>query len=132
MKSILIIILLALAGLSGSAYISIEQFTATYQGVDVRLDWNASDEVNVQAFEIARRIDASHPYKNITSLEPESKGRYFFIDDNLYQVDIAENKMLQYRLTAKTASGDQHFYATIKHSPTAVQQSWGNIKAMFK
>lgn len=132
MKNTLFILFIALFGLLGSAYISIEQFTATHQGVDVRLDWNATDEAEVQSFEIARRLNPSYPYQNIASIKPESQGRYFFIDDNLYGQSTADNQTLQYRLTAKKAGSEQHFYATIRHSPTAVQQSWGTIKAMFK
>lgn len=132
MKNTLFITFLAIAGLLGSAYISVEQFTATYQGVDVRLDWHAADEADTQSFEVARRINPSYPYQNLMSVNAEQRGNYFFIDDNLYQQNIETIQTVQYRLTAKTTNGDQHFYATIKHSPTAVQQSWGTIKAMFK
>lgn len=110
---------------------SLQQFTASYQGVDIRLDWSVSQEQGIESFELFRKKDGSEDLRKIATIPVSGKLSYSFLDDDLYKNQSSHE--VQYRLTLKkTDRTVQHFFTTIQHNPTTVQRSWGSIKAMFK
>ena len=111
--------------------VQVSSFQAVYQGADIRLEWKVSDESEVSVYEIFRKKDTDANYTKLTDVAQSGSGTYTWVDDNLYKTgEGIEN--ISYRLAANTSGGPKYFYATIQHSPTAVQRSWGSIKSMFR
>ena len=111
--------------------VQVSSFQAVYQGADIRLEWKVTDESEVSVYEIFRKKDTDANYTKLTDVAQSGSGSYTWVDDNLYKTgDGIEN--ISYRLAANTSAGPKYFYATIQHSPTAVQRSWGSIKSMFR
>ena len=108
----------------------IKSFTASYQGVDIRLDWEINDNTDVGSFDLYRKID-DNPEKKIVTINSTSSLAYFFIDDNIYK-NNDNPQTIVYRLVAGSSQGDDIAITSIQHNPTAVQRSWGSIKSMFK
>ena len=108
----------------------IKSFTASYQGVDIRLDWEINDNMGVGSFDLYRKID-DKPEKKIITINSTGSLDYFFIDDNIYK-NNNNPQTLVYRLVTRSSEGDEIAITSIQHDPTAVQRSWGSIKSMFK
>ncbi|MBW8051547.1 MAG: hypothetical protein FVQ77_14655 [Cytophagales bacterium] len=108
----------------------IKSFTASYQGVDIRLDWEINDNMGVGSFDLYRKID-DKPEKKIITINSTGSLDYFFIDDNIYK-NSDNPQTLVYRLITRSSEGDEISITSIQHDPTAVQRSWGSIKSMFK
>lgn len=106
-------------------------FTAFYQGADVRLEWRTPEESEVQVYEVYRKKADESVYQKIGTLSANNSNNYSFIDDNLYKGSDAAQS-ISYRLTVKTTQNNYNLFASIQHTPTAVQRSWGSIKSMFK
>lgn len=110
--------------------ITIKSFFASYQGVDIRLDWELNDETGINSFDLYRKIDNAAE-KKIVTLNPTGALAYYFIDNNIYKSnDIPQT--IVYKLIARSSQGDNIISTSIQHNPTAVQRSWGSIKSMFK
>lgn len=110
---------------------AVQQFTASYQGVDVRLDWSVGQEQGIEAFELFRRKNEAEDFRRIATIPAAGRLSYSFLDDDLYKNQGGHQ--VQYRLTVRRNDGTvQHFFTHIQHNPTTVQRSWGSIKAMFK
>jgi hypothetical protein len=115
----------------GSFRLQLQSFQASYQGSDIRLEWKVSEEAGVTSYEISRKKEGDASYGRLAEVNASGQSAYFWVDDNLYKDgDAMEN--ISYRLTAQTSAGPKYFYASIQHSPTAVQRSWGSIKSMFR
>lgn len=112
--------------------VQVSNFSAVYQGADIRLEWRVQEEGEVSFYEIARKKESESNYSKLADVSKNGSGSYVWVDDNLYK-DGEGMETLSYRLAAHTASGQpRYFYTTIQHSPTAVQRSWGSIKSMFR
>ena len=110
--------------------VTIKSFTASYQGVDIRLDWEINDNTGVGSFDLYRKID-DKPEKKIVIINSTGSSAYFFIDDNIYK-NNDNPQTIVYRLVARSSQADDIAITSIQHNPTAVQRSWGSIKSMFK
>lgn len=110
----------------------VTQFYASFQGVDIRLDWQVEGNDEINEFKIYRKKASESTYSYIYALPYQpSTNYYFMVDDQLYKNDgDAEN--ISYKLEVKHSNGTNTYYTSIEHNPTAVQRSWGSIKAMFK
>ena len=108
----------------------IKSFTASYQGVDIRLDWEINDNMGVGSFDLYRKID-DNPEKKIITINSTGSFVYFFIDDNIYK-NNDNPQTLVYTLITRSSEDDDIAITSIQHDPTAVQRSWGSIKSMFK
>lgn len=117
--------------LSSAFVMQVQEFSATYQGVDIRLDWQVKADAEIQAFQVYRKKGEDGSYKLIRTLDHNGQRSYFMIDDELYKGNETQ-ETISYRLEAQTPEGSSTHYAQIEHNPTAVQRSWGSIKAMFK
>lgn len=112
--------------------VQVSNFSAVYQGADIRLEWRVQEEGEVSFYDISRKKESESGYTKLADISKNGSGTYVWVDDNLYK-DGEGMETLSYRLAAHTASGQpRFFYTTIQHSPTAVQRSWGSIKSMFR
>jgi len=118
------------SNLSPITNITIKSFFASYQGVDIRLDWELNDETGINSFDLYRKIDNAAE-KKIYTLNPTGALAYYFIDDNIYKSND-NTQTIVYKLIARSGQGNNIASTSIQHNPTAVQRSWGSIKSMFK
>ncbi|SFB75367.1 hypothetical protein SAMN05421780_101283 [Flexibacter flexilis DSM 6793] len=128
-----ILVLFCLVFVAGLTAFDISQsyFSASYQGADVKLDWQIADEGGVSSYEVYRKKASETAYQKLTTVSINGSGNYTFLDDNLYKTDD-QAQTISYKLVIHTNSSAYNLFANIQHSPTAVQRSWGSIKSMFK
>lgn len=113
---------------------AVQNFLASYQGMDVRLEWQLADETDVVSYELARKKPDEVSYQRIAAIASTGMGTYQFVDENLYRNASSgqPNSVLSYRLTVKTNQGTTVYFANLNNRPSSVQRSWGSIKAMFR
>jgi hypothetical protein len=109
---------------------TIQFFTASYQGADIKLEWRLDSDNSVDVFEISRKRPDEVSYTRLDNVMINGTGAYTFVDDKLYK--SAQVATISYRLMMKTPNGTTSYYTSIAHNPTAVQRTWGSIKSMFK
>ena len=76
------------------AFGTVQYFTATYQGTDVKLEWRVDDDTNIDQFEISRKRPDETNFTRLNSVTSNGTGSYTFIDDKLYksgQVSFGES-----------------------------------------
>jgi flagellar basal body L-ring protein FlgH len=128
--STLIVSFLIIATVYAGAYI--EYFHARSESDNVRLEWQTSEETNLQKFVIERKTPQSS-FTEIASVSPKgSNSNYVFTDQNAYKTN---DMVFVYRLKI-VDNNDQVTYSadvTVSHSISSVaKRTWGSIKAMFR
>lgn len=125
-----------LVGLVAMAASAVSSFTATLSGSDVRLEWRLEAEDQVQGFEVYRKKPDESTFSKVATVSATGLNNYSWVDDGLYKSlgpqPGANGGGVNYRLVVKTNNGSLSYFATLNQAPTAVQRSWGSIKAMFK
>lgn len=111
---------------------TLQSFTGTLQGREVRLEWKISDENGVTEYEVSRKLASESFFSKVVTVSPSQAGSYLYIDNTL-SPNTDPSHQINYRLTVKLSNGHtQAFYTNVKFFPTAVQRSWGSIKSMFR
>ena len=128
--STLIVSFLIIATVYAGAYI--EYFHARSESDNVRLEWQTSEETNLQKFVIERKTPQSS-YTEVASVAPKgNNSNYIFTDQNAYKTN---DMVFVYRLKI-VDNNDQVTYSadvTVTHSISSVaKRTWGSIKAMFR
>jgi flagellar basal body L-ring protein FlgH len=128
--STLIVLFLIIATVYAGAYI--EYFHARSESDNVRLEWQTSEETNLQKFVIERKTPQSS-FTEIASVSPKgNNSNYIFTDQNAYKTN---DMVFVYRLKI-VDNNDQVTYSadvTVTHSISSVaKRTWGSIKAMFR
>lgn len=114
--------------------LTVNSFTATYQGSDVHLDWKVDNDNEIVGMELYRRKTDETTFTRITTVNSNGSGTYSYIDEGLYKKasDFGGSGTLEYKLQIKSLSGNVQATTRTSSGPTAVQRSWGSIKTMFK
>ena len=110
---------------------TLENFTATAENSNVRLEWKTINEFGVTGFSVLRSIDGKRFYK-ICDMEPVGAGHtYQYIDRDLFKDD---HRTFYYRLEINMNSGRKVYSRTeeVTLSFSSVERTWGSIKAMFR
>lgn len=108
-------------------------FTAAYSGTVVRVEWEVSNEVDVTGFELARKSATETSYTLVSTTATTGQRRYLYLDANVYRgTATTGGGPYTYRLTVRSAPGDQSYLTVLAGTPSAVQRSWGTIKSMFR
>ena len=128
--STIIVSFLIIATVYAGAYI--EYFHARSESDNVRLEWQTSEETNLQKFVIERKTPQSS-FTEIASVAPKgNNSNYIFTDQNAYKTN---DMVFVYRLKI-VDNNDQVTYSadvTVTHSISSVaKRTWGSIKAMFR
>mgnify|MGYP001596499381 CR=1 FL=1 len=110
--------------------ISIKSFQATSEKEGIRLEWRLSNETEVISYEIFRKSESGSQFYKLSDIVPNGSGVYQFMDDELYKNSSVET--ITYKLMIKSNSQNYEYFTSIMYQPTAVQRTWGSIKAMFK
>jgi len=128
--STILVSFLIIATVYAGAYI--EYFHARSESDNVRLEWQTSEETNLQKFVIERRTPQSS-FTEVASVAPKgNNSNYIFTDQNAYKTN---DMVFVYRLKI-VDNNDQVTYSadvTVTHSISSVaKRTWGSIKAMFR
>jgi outer membrane lipopolysaccharide assembly protein LptE/RlpB len=111
---------------------TLQSFTGTLQGREVRLEWKISDESGVTEYELSRKLASESFFSKVATVNPSQAGHYMHVDNTL-SPNTDPSHQINYRLTVKLSNGQtQAFFANVNFFPTAVQRSWGSIKSMFR
>lgn len=128
--STIIVTFLIVATVYAGAYI--EYFHASSESDNVRLEWQTSEETNLQKFVIERKTPQSS-YSEIASIQPKGNNSYYtFTDQNAYKTN---DMVFIYRLKIVDNNNQVTFSAdvTVTHSISSIaKRTWGSIKAMFR
>ncbi|TGE27015.1 hypothetical protein [Hymenobacter metallicola] len=109
---------------------TITLFQATFDGSNVRVEWETTNEAGVQSYDIWRKANNEPSFAHMITMQPGSLRRYQFLDTNLYRG--INGGPFTYRLVVHTSTGDQTYTTVLSTTPSAVQRSWGSIKSMFR
>ena len=112
-------------------------FTASYDGANVRIEWEVNTETDVTGFELSRKSATETNYTAVSTFSPTGQRRYLYTDTNVYRTGGGTTTQsfggpFTYRLTVRSPSGDQSYLTVLSGTPSAVQRSWGTIKSMFR
>ena len=128
--STIIITFVIVATVYAGAYI--EYFYARSESDNVRLEWQTSEETNLQNFVIERKTPQSS-YTEIASVQPKGNNSYYtFTDQNAYKTN---DMVFVYRLKIVDNNSQVTYSAdvTVTHSISSIaKRTWGSIKAMFR
>ena len=115
---------------------TITLFQASYDNSNVRVVWEVASESGVQNYELYRKANSEPAFTRLTTVAPSGQSRYQYLDTDVYRGPAGGSGTLggpfTYRLTVRTAAGDQSYTSTLGQTPSAVQRSWGSIKSMFR
>ena len=117
---------------------TLTMFTATYDGPNVKVDWEVNSEADVTGFELSRKSVSQSSFTVVSTVVPTGIRRYQFVDTNVYRSTAgggsapAAGGPFTYRLTVRGPGGDQSYLTVLAGTPSAVQRSWGTIKSMFR
>ncbi|UOQ53192.1 hypothetical protein [Hymenobacter cellulosivorans] len=110
---------------------TITLFQASFDGSNVRVEWEVTNETGVQSYDLWRKANNEPAFAHLGTQTPNSQRRYQFLDTNMYR-GTAGGGPFTYRLTVHTTTGDQNYTTVLSSTPSAVQRSWGSIKSMFR
>ena len=128
--STIILSLLIFATVYAGAYI--QYFQGRSESDNIKLEWQTSEEINLQKFVIERKTPQSSFAEIATVLPKGSNSYYTYTDVNTYKVT---DVVYIYRLKIVENNNQVSYSAevTISHSISNVaKRTWGSIKAMFR
>ena len=133
-KTTLTVLLLVLLGASLALGATITLFQASFDGTNVRLEWEVTNEAGVESYEIWRKANNEPSFTRLTTTPPTAQRRYQFMDTNVYRgvAGSTTGGPFTYRLTVHTTAGEQNYTTVLNSTPSAVLRSWGSIKSMFR
>lgn len=110
----------------------IQYFQGRSESDNIKLEWQTSDESNLQKFVIERKTPQSS-FAEIANVSPKGSNSYYsFIDQNTYKTN---DMVYIYRLKIVDFNNQVSYSAevTVSHSVSSVaKRTWGSIKAMFR
>ncbi|MCH8557453.1 MAG: hypothetical protein LAT84_06525 [Balneolia bacterium] len=104
---------------------------------EIKLTWVAQDEVNLQHYEIRRKMVRDQEFYTIATVAPQppsaTPNSYEYTDRNVFR-NNENSEPVTYELNAVFTNGDRSFVgqAEVNYTSTAVRRTWGSIKAMFQ
>ena len=127
--STIVIPFLIIATVYAGAYI--EYFRGSSESEDVKLEWQTSEESNLQKFVIERQTPQSS-FSEIATILPKGDNSYYsFVDQNAYKTN---DMVFVYHLKIVENNGMVTYSQkiTVSHSISGVKRTWGSIKAYFR
>lgn len=110
--------------------IALKSFQASPEKEGIRLEWKINSESEVIAYEIYRKSENGSQFYKLSDITPNGSGTYQYLDDDLYKNSSVAS--ITYKLMVKSSNQSYEYFTSILYQPTAVQRTWGSIKAMFK
>ena len=123
-----------------------------YSPADQRASWRASGSTPggtaffrgvMRSLPLGIDTSVNSPFSSrVLTVVPTGQRRYQYLDPNVYRPAVGGmapgssggplGGPFTYRLTVRSASGDQSYSTLLVGTPSAVQRSWGTIKSMFR
>jgi hypothetical protein len=128
--STFLVAFLLIATIYAGAYI--QYFYGRSEGDNIKLEWQTSEETNLQKFVIERKTP-QNSFTEIATIYPKGSNSYYsYIDMNTYK---ATDLVFIYRLKI-VDNNNQISHSnetTVSHSISSItKRTWGSIKAMFR
>jgi len=122
------------AAVASSVWAGVEILSLTVYalGDHARLEWRTGQEISFQKFVVERSADGSYFFPVGQIDARGSFSEYSFTDES--PLDVERERTFFYRLKLLNLDGSQSYTAPVEVSLSfsAVQQTWGSIKAMFR
>ena len=123
-----------LLGSSGLALATVLQlFIATYDGSLVQVEWAVGTETDLTGFDLSRKAPQDSDFVQLAYMLPTGQRHYTFADSTL---DRSHSGLLPgpvlYRLRLRGPGPGQAYTTAVAGTTSAVQRSWGTVKAMFR
>jgi hypothetical protein len=126
---VLVVLLIAAGAFAGAELFSFRVRAVVDHG---QLEWTTGQETNLQSFTVERSSDGSS-FVPVGQMNAKgSFSEYHFTDSSPLDADI--NRVFYYRLKMIDRNGT-YVYSEVRDvalSFSAVQHTWGSIKAMFR
>ncbi len=133
MKNRYLIKILLILGFIATAFAgaNIQTFQAIASGDNVNLEWQVSDETNVQYYVIQRQTPQTN-FIDVARIPANGSSVYKYTDQSIYKTN---DVMLTYQIGV-IYFGDPNIYylkqTRISLSISGIRRTWGSIKAMFR
>jgi len=131
-KLTLLFLLLLGSAVAGVASVELADFRVFPVVDHSQLEWSTNAEDNFQMFVIERSADA-HVFYSVGQVNAKgSYSQYAFTDSS--PLDVDNSRLYYYRLKMVDRDGTYRYSEIheVSLSFTAVQHTWGSIKAMFR
>ncbi len=105
-----------LTGLNGALPLSLLSFAGTIKGSDALLQWQTTNEKNIQKFDVERSLDANH-FSAITAVAAANtagKHAYDYTDIAFSAISGKQNNAVYYRLKMADADGRSSYSSVIR------------------
>jgi hypothetical protein len=129
LKLITIILLFTCAAaVFAGAYL--EQFSASSNGDDIKLEWKTGEESGVKNYVIERSQISYDNFTEIATVKPQgSNSFYSYTDKSAYK---ATDLIFKYRLKIVASEVSYSKTISVSQNISGVKRTWGSIKAMFR
>jgi len=123
------IFILFLATVFAGAYL--RDFRGYSEGENIKIEWETSEETNLDHFIIERKTPESN-FVSIATIQPKgSNSFYSYLDESIFKQN---DFLFVYRLKIVESNGQYSYSSNISVSlnPSNVKKTWGMIKQMFR
>jgi hypothetical protein len=126
--TIILILFTLVATVFAGAYL--EQFNASSEGDDIKLEWKTGEEASVKSFVIERSPISYESFVEIATIKPQgSNSFYSYTDNSAYK---ATELVFKYRLKIVASEVSYSKTISVSQNISGVKRTWGSIKAMFR
>lgn len=105
-------------------------FNVTNQGTGIRLDWEVQDMTSITEFRIFRKSGSEANFGYVATIPANSTSAYTYTDNDAFRTE--STTLITYQLKVVKSGMIFPFERTFTHSTTAIRQTWGSIKSMFR
>lgn len=110
--------------------VALNRFNIIQDGSGIKLDWEVQDVTGVTEFRVYRKMDAQSDYAYLATIPSNGGTSYNYIDHDVFKT--TSSTIVTYQLRIIKYGVAYPFDRTFTHSTTAIRQTWGSIKSMFR
>lgn len=125
----IIALILVFAGIlcAGASLVS---FSAKYNGSNIVVSWQTSNEVNVKQFVVQRKT-LNGGYVDLGVVYPQADKDYEFVDKTAFK---SNDQIYVYKLKIVDNDGSESYSgeSSVVLNVSSVKRTWGSIKALFR
>ena len=128
----LIKILIILAFIATAFAVAIiNGFTSQASGNNVNLEWQVSDETNIQYYVIQRKTPQTE-FVDVAKIPANGSPKYYYTDQSIYKTN---DEALTYQIGIVYYNNPNIAWQTttsVRIYISGIRRTWGSIKAMFR
>lgn len=110
--------------------VAVNQFNINQDGSGVKLEWEMQDMNGISEFRIYRKMDTQMDFGYLATIPTNGSTTYSYIDHDAFRT--TSTAIITYQLRVVKNGTIYTFDRTFTHSTTAIRQTWGSIKSMFR